>query len=196
MRWLWILIIVSIGAFPVLAQEMSPIHNITRTIISSSAEARALAGRHLFTEAYISNPNFNSYEHFGSVTITNENGLYRLRGQHEAYDTHFRFTNKDVGGKVTINGLIQEIHHDFFIVVGTIEYTRINDFKKSAASQPVQCQAKGSFVFSKKTHPAYWRLQRSHKICAENTNISIRLDIFTAPLVGEPPNGRTHRRRN
>lgn len=83
----------------------------TKTVISDQSPAQALEGRHRFSLQWV------SHERFGEVVVTNQGGTYRIQGR------QMDSGQGEVNGarrSITIDGIIEEIGKDFFVLDGSI----------------------------------------------------------------------------
>lgn len=125
-----------------------------RTTISDPAAAKVLLGRHMLSLQWI------SWDHFGTVTVKNEAGVYSLRGEQKGRG------NSD---HLSIEGKIVSIDSKEFKFDGTI-VTRISHIN---SGEP--CVRKGSFTFRITGKRKYWRLQEMDNPCDTATDY---VDIY------------------
>ncbi len=115
-----------------------------------------LLGKHLFTDHHLCCRYISSYDFFGEAIIFEKDGLYHIHGGHNGY---YRFKNPYFhGGHLRMDGIITEIHHDYFMFKGTLETANL-----SSEQEWNICPRTGIFKFSRKSHPAYWRFQESNR---------------------------------
>lgn len=126
-----------------------------RTKVNDTKAARLLLGRHLFSLQWI------SWDHYGTATVKNQNGLYRLNGEQKG-----RGESKDV---VQIDGLIYEINARDFRFSGRIT-TRVSHIN---GGEP--CEREGEFTFKITGRRKYWRLQEMDSPC---DNVTDYIDVF------------------
>lgn len=122
----------------------------SKTVIHDPAEAKQLLGKHLFSkEAYSG--------YFGEAVVFENNGVYYIHGLHYSYREQklygVRRYDLFAGGHVKIDGTINQISDGSFLFSGTIETSML--YKD--AFYP--CLREGTYLFSRKKHQAYWRLQ-------------------------------------
>lgn len=139
-------VILSAVAFGTFAQE--------RTIINDPAAAKMLLGKHKLSLQWI------SWDYFGSATVTNDAGVYSIRG------SQIGRGNNDV---LTIEGIIVSIDAKQFVFEGTIitQISHINGGKP--------CTRHGDFTFKISGKRKYWRMQEMDNPCDEATDY---VDIY------------------
>ena len=131
---------------PVFAEETP-----AKTIINDPKEAAQLIGRHLFTNENLTHRYSASYNFIGDSIVYEKDGVYHIHGGQDGY---FRFkSNTFRGGNLRMDGIVTEINPAAFIFKGVIETAELD------LNEWNVCQREGSFTFSRKKHPAYWRLQ-------------------------------------
>jgi hypothetical protein len=140
---------VSIALFsiPVLAQ---------RTEINDRAAAQMLLGRHMLSLQWI------SWDHFGTATVTNSGGVYRLKGVQRSRGQ----SKKDY---LRIDGRVTSIDSKEFRFEGKIEM-RVGHINNG---EP--CIRDGEFTFRITGRRRYWRLQEMENPCDTATDY---VDIY------------------
>ena len=138
-----LMLLASVAAF---AQE--------RTIVNDRAAAANLLGKHKLSLQWI------SWNYFGTATVTNEAGVYSIRGSQKGR------SNNDL---LTIEGIIVSIDAKQFVFEGKIvtQISHINGGKP--------CARQGDFTFKITGKRKYWRLQEMDNPCDEATDY---VDIF------------------
>lgn len=131
-----------------------PAFSQDRTVVSDVPAARKLLGRHLFSLQWI------SWDHFGTATVTNSRGLYRIKGEQKGRG------NSDF---VRIDGTISRIDAKEFVFNGTI-ITKVSHINGGEA-----CTREGEFVFKITGTRKYWRLQQMDNPCDPVTDY---VDIY------------------
>lgn len=131
---------------PAFAQE--------RTRINSTSAVKMLLGRHMLSLQWI------SWDHFGTATVTNTRGVYRIKGEQKGRG------NSDF---LRIDGYISSIDAKEFTFQGTIitQISHIND------GEP--CTREGEFVFRITGNRKYWRLMQMDNPCDQATDY---IDIY------------------
>ena len=125
-----------------------------KTDVNDPAAARMLAGKHMLSLQWI------SWDHFGSATVTNKEGLYSIKGGQKGRG------NSDF---VTIDGTIKSIDTKEFVFDGKIvmQISHINEGKP--------CVRDGEFTFKITGKRKYWRLQQIDNPCDE---VADYVDIY------------------
>ncbi|QYO65838.1 hypothetical protein [Leptolyngbya sp. 7M] len=139
-------VLLSVFAVPTFSQD--------RTVVNDAPAARKLLGRHLFSLQWI------SWDYFGTATVTNSRGLYRIKGEQKGRG------NSDF---VRIDGIISRIDAREFVFNGTI-VTKVSHIN---GGQP--CTREGEFVFKITGTRKYWRLQQMDNPCDPVTDY---VDIY------------------
>lgn len=127
-----------------------------RTIIRDRRAASMLLGRHMISLQWI------SWDYFGTATVTNRAGVYRLKGEQKGRgDSKTDF--------VRVDGIITEIDSKQFTFDGTVttQVSHINDGKP--------CERKGVLNFRITGTRKYWRLQQMDNPCDQATDY---VDIY------------------
>ncbi len=125
-----------------------------RTKVNDTAAARMLLGRHLLSLQWI------SWDHFGTATVTNTRGSYRIKGEQKGRG------NSDF---LRIDGRITSISSKEFTFVGTI----ISKISHINGGEP--CTREGEFVFRITGNRKYWRLAQMDNPCDQATDY---VDIY------------------
>ena len=125
-----------------------------KTDVQNASAARKLLGKHMFSLQWI------SWDHFGSATVTREDGLYSIKGEQKGSG------NTDF---VTIVGEIETIKAKEFTMNGTI-VTQVSHIN---GGEP--CTREGEFTFKITGTRKYWRLQQMDNPCDGVTDY---VDIF------------------
>lgn len=115
-----------------------------RTVIKDTPAAKMLLGRHMLSLQWI------SWDHFGSATVTNKGGVYRIKGQQKGRG------NSDL---LTVDGVIISIDEKEFVFGGRI-VTQVSHIN---SGEP--CTREGEFVFKITGKRKYWRLQQMDNPC-------------------------------
>ena len=125
-----------------------------KTDVNDLTAARMLAGKHMLSLQWI------SWDHFGSATVTNKDGLYSIKGGQNGRG------NSDF---VTIEGTIKSVYATEFVFDGKIimQISHINGGKP--------CARDGEFTFKVTGKRKYWRLQQMDNPCNEVTDY---VDIY------------------
>ncbi|HMQ04117.1 MAG TPA: hypothetical protein PKD26_09390 [Pyrinomonadaceae bacterium] len=131
-----------------------PAFSQERTKVNSPAGARMLLGKRMLSLQWI------SWEHFGTATVTNTRGVYRIKGEQKGRG------NSDL---LRIDGYISSIDAKEFTFQGTIitQISHIND------GEP--CTREGEFVFRITGNRKYWRLMQMDNPCDQATDY---IDIY------------------
>lgn len=124
------------------------------TVIDDRAAASMLLGKHMFSLQWI------SWDYFGAVNVTNDRGIYRIKGEQKGRG------NSDI---VTIDGVITSIGEKEFGFDGTI-VTRVSHINNGE-----DCRREGKFTFRITGKRKYWRLQQMDNPCDEATDY---VDIY------------------
>lgn len=129
--------------------------NQQRTDINDATAARLLLGRHRFSLQWV------GWDHFGTANVTNERGVYSIKGEQRG-----RGPSKDF---VKIDGAIISIDKNEFTFRGTIvtQVSHINGGKP--------CVREGEFTFKITGKRRYWRLQQMDNPCDPVTDY---VDIY------------------
>jgi hypothetical protein len=125
-----------------------------RTVVANAPAAKRLLGKHMFSLQWI------SWDYFGSATVTNSQGVYRIKGEQKGRG------NSDF---VRINGTIGRIDAKEFTFNGTI----ITQVSHINGGEP--CTREGEFTFKITGTRKYWRLQQMDNPCDPVTDY---VDIF------------------
>lgn len=115
-----------------------------KTEIKDVRASRMLLGKHLFSLQWI------SWDHFGTAAVTNDRGVYRLKGEQKGRgDTDF----------VRIDGIVTRVEARSFTFEGTIE-TQVSHIN---GGEP--CVREGEMTFRITGNRKYWRLQEMDNPC-------------------------------
>jgi len=125
-----------------------------RTEINNAPAAKKLLGRHLLSLQWI------SWDHFGTATVTNRRGVYRINGKQKG---------RGSSDLLTIDGKITSIDEDQFTFDGTI-VTQVSHINSGAP-----CTREGEFVFKITGKRRYWRLMQMDNPCDPVTDY---VDIY------------------
>jgi hypothetical protein len=125
-----------------------------KTIVKDVKAKTMLMGKHKLSLQWI------SWDYFGTVTISNKNGVLYLMGE-----------QRQRGGSdfVTIDGKISQINSRDFIFVGKI-ITQINHINGGQS-----CTRDGEMTFRITGKRKYWRLMEMDNPCDEVTDY---VDIY------------------
>ena len=113
-----------------------------KTVINDTKARNMLLGRHLFSLQWI------SWDRFGAATVTNRNGVLRLKGE-----------QRKGADFVKIDGVITSIDANEFKFDGTIT-TQISHIANGAP-----CERNGEMTFAITGKRKYWRLQEMQNPC-------------------------------
>ena len=141
-----IFLLLTIGAFSVFAQG--------KTVVNDAKASAALLGRHKLSLQWI------SWDYFGAASVTNRNGVWRLKGEQKSRkDSDF----------VKIGGVIVSVDAKEFVFDGTIvmQISHINN------GEP--CERTGEMTFRITGKRKYWRLQEMDNPCDTATDY---VDIY------------------
>ncbi len=117
-----------------------------KTEIKDTRASRMLLGKHLFSLQWI------SWDYFGTATVTNDRGVYRIKGEQKGRGRG----NTDY---VRIDGVVIHIAAKEFTFVGMIE-TRVSHIN---GGEP--CVREGEMIFKVTGTRKYWRLQEMDNPC-------------------------------
>ena len=115
-----------------------------RTVVNDVDAAKMLLGKHMLSLQWV------SWDHFGSATVTNSRGVYRIKGEQKGRG------NTDY---LTIDGVITSIDEKEFAFDGTI-VSQVSHINGGAP-----CTREGEFVFKITGKRKYWRLQQMDNPC-------------------------------
>jgi len=127
-----------------------------RTDINDAAAAKMLLGRHMLSLQWI------SWDHFGTATISNSKGLYRIKGEQKG-------RGQSNGDYLRIDGFITSIDAKEFAFSGKIE-TRISHINDGDP-----CVRDGNYTFAITGKRKYWRMQEMDNPCDTATDY---VDIY------------------
>lgn len=115
-----------------------------RTEVNDRAAAKRLLGRHKISLQWI------SWDYFGTATVTNKGGLYRLKGEQKGRGS------TDI---VSVDGVVTQIDAKEFKFDGKVitQVTHINGGKP--------CERTGEMTFRITGKRKYWRLQQIDNPC-------------------------------
>ena len=115
-----------------------------RTEVNDRAAAKRLLGRHKISLQWI------SWDYFGTATVTNKGGLYRLKGEQKGRGS------TDI---VSVDGVVTQINAKEFKFDGKVitQVTHINGGKP--------CERTGEMTFRITGKRKYWRLQQIDNPC-------------------------------
>ncbi len=126
----------------------------SRTVVNDTKARQMLLGKHLLSLQWI------SWNYFGAATVTNQKGVYYLKGK-----------QKQRGGTdyVELDGVITEINAKDFKFNGkiTMQISHINSGKP--------CVREGEMTFAVTGRRKYWRLQEMQSPCDVTTDY---VDIY------------------
>lgn len=136
------LLLICFGALSISAQS--------RTVINDANAAKMLLGRHMLSLQWI------SWDYFGTATITNTKGVYRIKGEQKAKGPSTDF--------LRIDGTITEIDAREFKFNGTVtmQIDHINN------GEP--CVREGDLTFKITGTRKYWRMQEMDSPCDVTTD--------------------------
>lgn len=127
-----------------------------KTDINDAAAARMLLGRHMLSLQWV------SWDYFGLATVTNDRGIYSLKGKQ-------RGRGESRSDFVTIDGIVTSIDEKGFAFTGKI-VTQVSHIN---SGQP--CVRDGEFTFKITGKRRYWRLQQMDNPCDPVTDY---VDIY------------------
>jgi hypothetical protein len=144
------------------------------TVIHDPAAAQALEGDHRFSLQWI------SWENFGSVTITHEDGLLRIRGHQIREGTGEVSQARQA---MTIDGVIAAIDQTTFEFEGEI---MIRLGRGGEAEDP--CLRKGKLTFKyREGNSRSWRLSQQQNPCVDHVDyVDIYVDRDWRPAISKP----------
>lgn len=147
-RILFAILIVMLACLPAAAQQ--------KTAVNDAAAAKKLLGRHMLSLQWI------SWEHFGTATVTESDGIYQIRGEQKGRGPN----NTDF---LRVDGMIYEINATTFGFSGRIT-TQISHIN---GGNP--CKREGEFRFAIKGKRKYWRMQEMDNPCDPVTDY---IDVY------------------
>ena len=127
-----------------------------KTTIDDPAAAKVLLGRHMLSLQWV------SWDYFGVATVTNEDGVYRIKGEQKG-------RGANATDYLKIDGTISWIAAKDFIFSGTIT-TQVSHIN---SGEP--CVREGKFTFKITGKRRYWRLQQMDNPCDQATDY---VDIY------------------
>lgn len=127
-----------------------------QTRVNDRAAAQMLLGRHMLSLQWV------SWDHFGTVTVTDRDGVYSIRGEQKG-------RGESASDFVKIGGTITSIDAKEFAFSGSIttQVSHINEGKP--------CVREGEFSFKITGKRRYWRLQQMDNPCDPVTDY---VDIY------------------
>lgn len=127
----------------------------SRTVVNDANAAKMLLGRHMLSLQWI------SWDYFGTATVTNTKGVYRIKGEQKAKSPSTNF--------LRIDGTITEIDAKEFKFNGTVvmQIDHINN------GEP--CVREGDLTFKVTGTRKYWRMQEMDNPCDTATDY---VDIY------------------
>lgn len=125
-----------------------------KTAVNDAKARNMLLGKHLLSLQWI------SWDHFGTATVNNKNGVYYLKGRQKSRE------NSDY---LEVDGTITEINEKDFKFDGkiTMQISHIN------GGEP--CERNGEMTFAITGKRKYWRLQEMKSPCDVTTDY---VDIY------------------
>ena len=144
------------------------------TIIHDPAAAQALEGAHRFSLQWI------SWENFGSVMITHEDGLLRIRGHQTGQGTGNLAQARQA---MTIDGVVTAIDKTRFEFEGELV---IRLGRGGEAKDP--CLRKGKLTFKyREGNSRSWRLTQQQNPCVDHVDyVDIYVDRDWRPAITKP----------
>lgn len=144
------------------------------TVIQDPAAAQALEGAHRFSLQWI------SWENFGSVTITNEDGLLRIRGHQTRQGTGDVAQARQA---MTIDGVVTVIDKTRFEFEGELV---IRLGRGGEAKDP--CLRTGKLTFKyREGNSRSWRLTQQQNPCVDHVDyVDIYVDRDWRPTITTP----------
>ena len=144
------------------------------TVIHDPAAAQALEGAHRFSLQWI------SWENFGSVTITDEDGLLRIRGHQTLQGTGGVSQARQA---MTIDGVVTAIDKTRFEFEGEL---MIRLGRGGEAKDP--CFRKGKLTFQyREGNSRSWRLTQQQNPCVDHVDyVDIYVDRDWRPVISKP----------
>lgn len=115
-----------------------------KTDVNDQAAAKRLLGRHKISLQWI------SWHYFGTATVTNKGGVYRLKGEQKG---------RGSSDLVSVDGLIKQVDAKEFRFEGKVitQVSHINGGKP--------CERTGEMIFRITGKRKYWRLQQIDNPC-------------------------------
>lgn len=196
MKHLYIVLIsLIIPALPVLAAERH------ETVIEDRTEADLLLGKHLFADSELATVGITSfYQTFGTANISQDGKFYKFKAETECYQRNPYGPDFPKGGYSRLEGSIVNISQDSFTVQGTLDVFYLPDTGPNTnwnEKEDFKCQVTKDFLFSKKGHPDYWRMQTKKSSIAYEPARPLKegeclsyigsIDIFTKSLENPAP---------
>jgi hypothetical protein len=196
MKHLYIfLLYLIVPAIPVLAAERF------ETVIEDQAETDLLLGKHLFTDSELATVGITSfYQTFGTAKISHNGNFYQFKAETECYQREPYRPDLPKGGYSRLEGNIVNISPDSFTVHGTLDVFYLPNTGPNTKwdnKEDFKCQVAQAFLFSKKGHPGYWRMQTEKPSIAyeearplngdECLSYIGAIDIFVKPLENPAP---------
>jgi len=126
------------------------------TIINDAAASKMLLGRHMLSLQWI------SWDYFGTATVTNDRGVYRLKGEQKG-------RGRSSGDYLRIDGVITSIDAKEFGFSGKI------DMRISHINNGEPCIRDGEYTFAITSKRKYWRMQQMDNPCDTATDY---VDIY------------------
>jgi len=144
------------------------------TVVHDPAAAQALEGDHRFSLQWI------SWENFGSVTITNEDGLLRIRGHQTLQGTGNLAQARQA---MTIHGVVTAIDKTLFEFEGEL---MIRLGRGGETKDP--CVRKGKLTFKyREGNSRSWRLTQQQNPCVAHVDyVDIYIDRDWRPSLTKP----------
>ena len=144
------------------------------TVVHDPAAAQALEGAHRFSLQWI------SWENFGSVTITHQDGLFRIRGHQTLQGTGDVAQSRQA---MTIDGVVTAIDKTRFEFEGEL---MIRLGRGGEAKDP--CFRKGKLTFRyREGNSRSWRLEQQQNPCVDHVDyVDIYVDRNWRPAITKP----------
>lgn len=157
---------------PVLFQAMEAGKHEDTTKIMDRDAAQTLLGKHRLTLQWISR------EQPGKISVTNDNGLYYIKGLQTDKGDLLHSKSRHV---MKIDGVISEINARSFLFSGTI------NILLGGRNNNQACIREGTFSFRyREGNSKFWRLKENENPCHDHTDyIDVYVDRNWQP-VGEP----------
>jgi hypothetical protein len=127
-----------------------------RTVINDAAAAKRLLGRHMLSLQWI------SWDHFGTATVTNTGGVYRIKGQQKG-------RGQSATDHLLVEGVIRSIDKREFVMEGRVV------MRVSHINSGEPCVREGLLTFRVTGSRKYWRMQEMDNPCDEATDY---VDIY------------------
>ncbi len=130
-----------------------------QTVIADHIVVDRLLGEHPLSLQWI------SWDTFGRVTVENDHGLYRMRGEQRLN-----------GDYLTLDGVIKEVSSRAFVFEGTL-VTRVSHIANGAP-----CTRTGPLTFRITKRRKYWRMAEMNNPCDGTPRLLDYVDVYFPQL--------------